>query len=672
VCATKRKQRKNANRLNKSQHPAPLLPALIAFGSVIATSASAVELGTATVESALGQPLRASIAYALNPNEQLMNFCIFLQQGNAANGIPALGDARISMSGNGKLLITGSKPVREPMIGFRVAVDCPNSAKLSRDYTLFVDPARSFENAPVAASQESTVQASRQASAGSVTPERGNNSVNKPARLRTASDTSAIEQGSRYLVQPGESLSTIAARVAGRPTGVWRTVNRIFAANPDAFLNNDVNRIKASVYIDIPLLSESAKEIAPTPATPVTDTVTEAEFIAAQALTADAMPFASSDATTDLMPAAVESVEIADAVGFDPSYEQDINPFVEPAPVAKAAAPAATFNDVGGELSPTGSAQDSTSWWPFAAGGLVGLFFALMLFGRRLLQYFRPTDSDADDVTLIGEAPAIFGLKATGRRASDFADSSDDNVQINFQVSGNHGEMEITEDFSFSNSFDAPLDLEFPEEDSQPEASSETDIIPPLSMHSDSILDEEVLPSEDEELNVSIALNTTVRASHDDHDADSDFEAVEETSIEDTQMTGTFSSLLDIDLLEKDYEHELTATQAANMANAKAAFDMMKKSRIDDDDATVSVRGLEEVTVEMPPQDDVTVEMPRDEEGTVEMPADDSSLENSMIAQIDTALIEELAQTVDTDNDETMQMESDLDNTAIRKKFGNG
>jgi hypothetical protein len=90
----------------------------------VAGSASALELGDIKVESKLGQPLSASIAYALNPNEQLADYCIFLQPGAMASGIPSISKARVSVSG-GSIILTGSTPMREPALGPRLRINCP-------------------------------------------------------------------------------------------------------------------------------------------------------------------------------------------------------------------------------------------------------------------------------------------------------------------------------------------------------------------------------------------------------------------------------------------------------------------------------------------------------------------------------------------------------------------
>ena len=86
-----RSRQSGANRISKQ-----ILPTLLAVGGAcgfVAGSASALELGDIKVESKLGQPLSASIAYALNPNEQLADYCIFLQPGVMSSGIPSISKA---------------------------------------------------------------------------------------------------------------------------------------------------------------------------------------------------------------------------------------------------------------------------------------------------------------------------------------------------------------------------------------------------------------------------------------------------------------------------------------------------------------------------------------------------------------------------------------------------
>jgi len=118
-----------------------LLPALIAVGgSLIAAPASAMELADIKVHSTLGQPLRASIAYALGPNEAINNTCVTLQSGAPSSGLPAVSDASIIVA-DGVIAVLGSSAIREPMMTININIRCPYTARLNREYTLFIDPA---------------------------------------------------------------------------------------------------------------------------------------------------------------------------------------------------------------------------------------------------------------------------------------------------------------------------------------------------------------------------------------------------------------------------------------------------------------------------------------------------------------------------------------------------
>ena len=71
---------------NRSQRA--LIPLVAAGGSLAALPAGAIELGEAVVESHLGQPLRASIAYALAPHEQIADTCVSVGRTRSAAGLP--------------------------------------------------------------------------------------------------------------------------------------------------------------------------------------------------------------------------------------------------------------------------------------------------------------------------------------------------------------------------------------------------------------------------------------------------------------------------------------------------------------------------------------------------------------------------------------------------------
>ena len=279
--------------MNKSPK---LRTALVAVsGSLAAIPAAALELGDVKVHSALGQPLRASISYALAPYEQLNDTCVSILPGPTSSGLPSIRSGSLIVA-DGVIAITGSAVMREPLASMRVAIRCPYTAQLTRDYMLFIDPSEPAA-APVAQQAQSaaTNEASRPASAPRPV-------VRTPA---SAASREPVAAASRYRVQPGDSLSEIAQRIDNRPVALWTAAKAIFAANPDAFIDGDMNRLKAGTWLIIPDFGPGeAQTVRPAPA---------AEPVPAES---PAMPAATAYAPEDLAepaaPADVEPVSIID------------------------------------------------------------------------------------------------------------------------------------------------------------------------------------------------------------------------------------------------------------------------------------------------------------------------------------------------------------------------
>ena len=141
---TKRKDR--ARR--RAARPNPIISKLAAASacSLVAANASALELGELEVHSSLGHPLRASIAYALGPNEQIYDYCVFLRPRVTSSGIPGVSRAAVTITGT-RIFLEGNVAIREPLLNVRVAVDCPYTPHLEREFTLFIDPSQPGENA---------------------------------------------------------------------------------------------------------------------------------------------------------------------------------------------------------------------------------------------------------------------------------------------------------------------------------------------------------------------------------------------------------------------------------------------------------------------------------------------------------------------------------------------
>jgi len=230
----------------------PLLPALLVIGAaagLMARPASAIELGQLQIDSSLGQPLSASIPFALNPHEELYSYCIALTR-TADTAVQSLTRAKITLVGN-RIVLTGSKPINEPMLGMRVTVNCPYTVKLAREYTVMINPAgAAVAQAPGQLSVPAASAPVRQSTpplAGKPAPV----IATRPEQPVSTVDASPIYVGDEYRVKTGDTLSKIANRIDGRTVGLWPAIEAIYQANPEAFVNSDKNQLMAGSLLMI-------------------------------------------------------------------------------------------------------------------------------------------------------------------------------------------------------------------------------------------------------------------------------------------------------------------------------------------------------------------------------------------------------------------------------------
>lgn len=260
-----------------------LLPALLALGGtcgLAAAPASALELGPINVQSTLGTPLRASISYALNPQEAIHDYCIYLRPGRTASGLPSIDRASVALS-NGTILLTGREALSEPLLSLQLAVDCPGAAQLTREYAIFLSPwmpsaqveptaavpATSVQTAPVTSTRNVPATTVATTTSVAVAPTASSTApATLPSRIadaRPAADTSSIEaaplaRSTTYRVQQGDTLSGIAQRIADRSVSIWQAVDVIFATNPGAFIDNDRDFLQAGALLRIPASLKAA------------------------------------------------------------------------------------------------------------------------------------------------------------------------------------------------------------------------------------------------------------------------------------------------------------------------------------------------------------------------------------------------------------------------------
>lgn len=624
------------------------LKVIFAVGSSLAVfPANALELGNLTVHSRLGQPLRASIAYALAPNEQLDDYCVKMQPGPSVSGLPGFGAATISVA-SGVIMLTGNTPVREPMVSAHVVVNCPYSANLSREYLFFIDPFTSpYEQAAVTQQVVTVAEtvAKPVAQAAAAPPVAASRPTARTTELPAEQD---ISKGTQYQVQRGDLLSEIAQRIENRPVGLWPAVNAIFAANPDAFLNNDPNQLKAGSWLSIPDFNGVAATIVPAQTVtapgdvPAVDVAAGSMAGVIDAVYGNAEPY-EPEALADDAPMQVILDDLVDTsaskVGLKPG-DIILDAEIE-APTTTSTSPKVPTAIISTSTS-TGNRAASFSWFAWFAwlvGGGLALIIGLAVFGRRLRQ--------------IPETAPDAAMEPNQRPFSDTQTTDTQNIQnlgVDYDISDESptqenlildadliigtglstgSDSDISQDFGFAATTELDIELPF-----EPIASAidQTDMLPPLRRDEHSILDSEILP-DDDDYDMSVIVDAT-KVPRPEEITKRDLKAVR-LDLDDESMivpNYTISKQVDYQVLEQDYEDEMTATQALNEEIARVANELAARLEEHTDDGVTTAMLLASVT-----ELDVTAQMRAQNDDLSDL--DDTGVNEAIT--VNTAAVEE-------------------------------
>ncbi|MBC7734762.1 MAG: hypothetical protein H7306_23180 [Bacteriovorax sp.] len=249
-----------------------------------APSAWALGLGRLQVQSALGEPLRAEIDVTSMTPEETANLRVRVASPDSyrAAGVdynPVLPGTQVELrrraDGKPFLRVTSDRGVQEPFVDVILEMNWA-TGRLVREYTLLFDPptvARAPAPAPVAAGPP--IAAAVPAPAPSDTPAAAARSaerraaavpVNKvaaePAREpKPPKPTADVAGADAYRVKVGDSLSRIATRTMRPGVSLDQMLVSLYRSNPDAFIGNNMNRLKSGVVLSVPG-AESVKSVA--------------------------------------------------------------------------------------------------------------------------------------------------------------------------------------------------------------------------------------------------------------------------------------------------------------------------------------------------------------------------------------------------------------------------
>ena len=257
----------------------------IAFGvaCLCGTQAWALGLGRLNVQSALGETLKAEIEVSSMTAEEASSLKLRIASPEAyrSAGVeynPVLPSAQVELvsrpGGRSVLRVTSDRAVLEPFVDVIVEATW-SSGRLVREYTMLFDPpgARQAAAAPAAAPVMSPAPAAAPApapapAAASPMPapatSRAQASRPTPAepapRVSTpATSAPAPLAADDYRVRSGDTLSRIAGRTQRPGVSLDQMLVSLFRANPQAFMGDNMNRLKAGVVLSVPSADEAGK-----------------------------------------------------------------------------------------------------------------------------------------------------------------------------------------------------------------------------------------------------------------------------------------------------------------------------------------------------------------------------------------------------------------------------
>ncbi len=265
---------------NRSFLTARTTLALAAAAALGATTvdAWALGLGRLNVQSALGEGLRAEIDITSLTPEEASTLAVrvaspeaYRAAGVDYNSALASANAVLARRADGRpyLRVTSDRAVQEPFVDVILELSW-STGKLVREFTVLLDPPTRAAPPAQAAAPVAPIMAPPPAPAPApapaptvaarppVTPSPAPTPKPAPAPAPKAAAGSGADE---YQVRPGDTLTRIASRTQRPGVALDQMLVGLFRANPDAFVGNNMNRLKAGVVLSVPS-AEAARAVA--------------------------------------------------------------------------------------------------------------------------------------------------------------------------------------------------------------------------------------------------------------------------------------------------------------------------------------------------------------------------------------------------------------------------
>lgn len=283
--------------------------AAIALLGLSTTGAMALSLGRITVMSALGEPLRAEIDVPdINAEEAAsLKASVAAPDAFVAAGLefnPAMSSVQASLKrrtdGRAFIALSSDRAINEPFVDMILETSWA-SGRIVRDYTMLFDPPALRKAAPAPAptlaqtnaapAAASPLPARAPAAATQTTPDATPVAAavepkapakaaktDKPAKAAKQTPSAAptpraaevpaapADGATQVTIKSGDTASKIANRTKAAGVSLDQMLVALLRANPDAFVRENVNRIRSGAVMTIPT-AEQAQSVSATEAT---------------------------------------------------------------------------------------------------------------------------------------------------------------------------------------------------------------------------------------------------------------------------------------------------------------------------------------------------------------------------------------------------------------------
>lgn len=235
--------------------------------------AYALTLGGVTVQSALGEPLRAQIEVTDISAEEAASLKTAIAAPDAFNAAglqynPVMPDlqVRLQKQANGRAVIelSSQRLINDPFIDLLIEASWA-SGRIIRDYTLLFDPPSLQKANPlpptpaqVPAEAAKPTGAAPAATTAPATPPQAAAS----APLQNAGPSAKPPAQGNLQVKSGDTASAIVLRNKPANISLDQMLVALLRANPNAFVNNNVNRLKTGAVMAMPSAAMAGLESA--------------------------------------------------------------------------------------------------------------------------------------------------------------------------------------------------------------------------------------------------------------------------------------------------------------------------------------------------------------------------------------------------------------------------